>query len=76
VKRDSLPWLQDIYWRILDGRTRDKTFTMITTNLTMDKLAQRLGERASSRLTGMMGADKSNFVDMTGVDDFRKRGKQ
>jgi DNA replication protein DnaC len=74
VKNDSLPWLHDIYWRLLDGRLERGRSLLITTNLSQNELAVRLGPRASSRLVGLLG-DESNYVDMTSVPDYRRNGK-
>lgn len=64
-------WLHEIYWRILDRRAELKLPTLITTNL--QDLDSWLGNRALSRLMGMMGS-KESYVDMFSVADYRKRG--
>lgn len=54
---------------VIDERNRANLATVITTNLAMDELAYRYGERAYSRLT-----DKSKtFVVEIGGDDLRKK---
>ena len=75
VKRDSLPWLQDIYWRLLDGRSADQRPTLITTNLPNHALADRLGSRASSRLSGLLQGKERDFIDMSKIEDYRRRKK-
>jgi len=65
-------WIQDIYWRILDRRAELKLATLITTNLDMPALSDRLGGRAYSRLMGMLG-NEANYVNLFGLDDYRLR---
>lgn len=72
VKRDSQTWLEDIYWRIFDRRAELKLPTFLTTNLTLLELEKRLGDRAMSRLLGMLGKEE-NYIDMFGVEDYRRR---
>lgn len=71
IKEESAAWAYDIYWRIFDARV--KKFTLITTNLSMQMLAARIGGRALSRLMEMMGSDEA-IVDLFGVPDYRQRG--
>ena len=73
VKADSQSWIEGIYWRLLDRRAERQRQTMITTNLNMEQLAQRLGVRATSRLMGMMGSLQEGYVDLFGVKDYRLR---
>jgi DNA replication protein DnaC len=75
VTEKSKPWLEDVYWRILDRRAEMGLPTMLTTNLSLYELGQRLGGRALSRLQGMMGGE-DGYVDMFGVADYRMRGWQ
>jgi len=73
VKPDSRPWLEEIYWRILDRRAELGLPLMLTTNLSLYELGQWLGGRAMSRLQGMMGDKDRGFVDLFGVADYRLR---
>jgi len=72
VTASSQGWLEDIYWRLFDRRAEKGLPTLLTTNLTLADLGQRLGGRAFSRLQGMM-VSQDNFVDMFGVPDYRSR---
>lgn len=77
VKAESQTWLEDIYWRIFDRRAEKYLPVLITTNLQLKSLGLRLGGKAFSRLTGMMGgkdAMMENYVDLFGVADYRLRG--
>ncbi len=73
IREESLPWAQDLYWRILDARA-DKP-TLITTNLKIDQIPGRIGKRAFSRLMGGLGS-KAGYVDMFGIPDYRLRDWQ
>jgi DNA replication protein DnaC len=73
VTEKSKPWLEDVYWRILDRRAEMRLPTLLTTNLSLYDLGRRLGGRAFSRLQGMMGG-QDGYVDMFGVADYRMRG--
>lgn len=81
VRQESLTWLQDIYWRIFDRRNDLGLPTLLTTNLSFAEFGQRIGGRAMSRLSQMMGGSGDgfvaggppNFVDMFGVPDYRMR---
>lgn len=73
IKDESLPWAQDLYWRILDARASNPT--LITTNLKIDQIPNRIGKRAFSRLMGALGG-KLGYVDMFGVPDYRFRDWQ
>lgn len=73
VKPDSMPWFQEIYWRLLDQRAERDMPVMITTNLGIPDLAEWLGARAFSRLSGLVGNRDKNVVDMFAVRDYRMR---
>lgn len=73
VKAESRTWIEGIYWRLFDMRTTRKLRTVITTNLDLRGLGARLGQRAMSRMMGMMG-DMGSYVDLFGVPDYRTRG--
>lgn len=70
IKAESVGWLREQYWQIFDAR-EDKA-TIITTNMDLVQLGERLGSRALSRLMGMMGS-KRNYVDLFAVKDYRMR---
>lgn len=73
VRDESQGWLEDIYWRILDRRAEMKLPMLITTNLPLAELGDRIGGKAFSRLSGMMPGPGS-YVGMFDVEDFRIRG--
>lgn len=73
IREESLPWAQDLYWRILDARANKPT--LITTNLKIDQIPGRIGKRAFSRLMGSLGS-KAGYVDMFGIPDYRLRDWQ
>lgn len=73
IKDESLPWAQDLYWRILDARA-DKP-TLITTNLKIDQIPARIGKRAFSRMMGGLGS-RAGYVDMFGIPDYRLKDWQ
>jgi len=74
VRPESLSWIEGIYWRLLDRRAQMGLKTVITTNLSLRQLRHRLGERATSRLMGMMGTREDGYVDLFDVSDYRVRG--
>lgn len=73
VRSDSRSWLDSIYWRILDNRSKENHPIMITTNLTLERLGEWIGQRATSRLMGMLGS-RDYYVDLFSVPDYRTRG--
>lgn len=73
VRPESLTWLQDIYWRILDRRAEMRLGTLITTNLKPDQFSARIGARAWSRLMGML-EEEADFVNLFDVPDYRMKG--
>lgn len=73
VKPESIRWFQEIYWRLLDQRAERGMPVMVTTNLKIPDLAEWLGARAFSRLTGLVGNKEENVVDMFMVRDYRMR---
>lgn len=70
VKEENLDWIQDIYWRIFNHRVLSQLPTLITTNLDLAALAERLGERAASRLMEMLGGEE-NYISLFNVPDYR-----
>jgi DNA replication protein DnaC len=74
VNPESMGWLQDIYWRIMDRRAELHLPLMMTTNLNFAELGKRLGGRALSRLQGMMPEGAEHVVSLFSVPDYRARG--
>ena len=72
VKEQSQTWLHDIYWRIFDRRVELFLPPMITPTHLLEEFKKRLGQRAFSRLQGMMVNDE-NYIDMFDVEDYRQR---
>lgn len=72
VTPESKAWIEGLYWRVLDRRAEHQLPVMITCNLHVEQLAERLGGRAMSRLVGLCGSDDS-FVDLSDVPDYRCR---
>lgn len=73
IKEESLPWAQDLYWRIFDARAGKPT--LITTNSKIDRIPARIGARAFSRLMGSLSS-KAGYVDMFGISDYRLKDWQ
>jgi DNA replication protein DnaC len=69
----DLAWIQEIYWRLLDGRFRWGRPTLLTTNLKEKQFKERLGPRALDRLLQAMGGP-GGIVDMFGIKSYRLRG--
>jgi DNA replication protein DnaC len=46
-------WTRDLYFRIFEYRLNHKLQTVVTTNLGLNELKERMGERVSSRLLAM-----------------------
>ena len=83
VRAESLGWLQECLFLLVNGAERTGLSLLITTNLppavvapdgavTSRPLADRVGGKVWSRLAGLCGAD--GFVDLSGVTDYRLRG--
>lgn len=72
VRDGSAQWYEDLFWRVFDVRAENLLPTLITTNLTPPELKTRLGQRAYSRLQGML-RQPSNFINMFAVPDYRAR---
>lgn len=70
VRDESAPWLHEIYWQILDQRKELKRPALITTNLKLSEIGEWIGDRAASRLLGMI-SKKENIVNLFVVSDFR-----
>jgi len=62
-------WYQGLLYDILNARWLNRKATIITTNLPLDKLGQRIGTRALSRLLSLTGKP----IEMAG-EDYRMRG--
>lgn len=69
VKEDSQQWYESIMWQVLDDRAERNLSTMLTTNLTPNELKIRLGNRAFSRLKGLV--KEENVVNLFDVPDYR-----
>lgn len=46
-------YLRDVLYRIIDGRYRKKRQTIVTSNLSLDDIADKIDDRIASRLCGM-----------------------
>lgn len=69
-KEKATEWVQDQYFRIVDGRYRSKLTTIFTTNLSFRELGVRLGDAVVSRLFEMT---RDRQV-ITKAKDYRKFG--
>lgn len=69
---DSLGWLRGIYYHLLDGRKEQGRATLVTSNLGIKVLANRMGGRVYDRFIGHLG-DKENYIDLTGISSYRRR---
>lgn len=56
-------WVAETLYRIINHRYENELPVVITSNLSLDQLAQRLGDRTASRL-----AELCNVVELTGRD--------
>lgn len=70
-KEKATEWVQDQYFRIVDGRYRSKLTTIFTTNLSFRELGSRLGDAVVSRLYEMT---KGRQVVIK-AKDYRKFGQ-
>lgn len=52
---------------IIDSRSRERRLTIFTSNLDINQLGKKLGDRIASRITGMC-ARGQNIIEMTGAD--------
>lgn len=68
-KEKATEWVQTQYFRIIDGRYRNKLPTIITSNYNFDQISERLGEAVASRLYELT-KDRQIFV---ASDDYRLR---
>jgi len=69
-KEKATEWVQNQYFRIVDGRYRSKLTTIFTTNLSFRELGNRLGDAVVSRLYEMT-KDRQVVVK---AKDYRKFG--
>lgn len=69
-KEKATEWVQDQYFRIVDGRYRSKLTTIFTTNLGFRELGTRLGDAVVSRLYEMT-KDRQVVIR---AQDYRKFG--
>lgn len=59
-------WVQERIYNILNHRVANGLATIVTSNFTVDEIAERLGYRVASRLESLTG------IDLTGIDRRRK----
>lgn len=65
-------WLDDIYWRLFNGRHEAGKATLITTNLDQLNFALRVESRGWSRVQEAIGSPE-NFISMFHIPDYRAR---
>jgi DNA replication protein DnaC len=75
---ENLAWIQNIYYRLLNGRKETGNATVVATNLAVGNenfspLRARVGDRVFSRLLGTVG-DPEYYVNLFEVGDYRMRG--
>lgn len=64
-------WTQDALYRIVNARYEDEKATIITANMNLEQLRERLGDRLVSRLY-----ERSIVLDFTGADYRLRERKQ
>lgn len=62
-------WVRETLYLLIDHRSEEQLPTIFTTNCTMNELADKLGDRIASRITGMC-----KIIKMNG-DDYRLKGR-
>lgn len=67
----EVAWVQEIYWRLLDGRKERGQAVFLTTNLNQGQFKTRLGARALDRLMYLVSQD--GFISLFGVPSYRVR---
>lgn len=58
-------WVLEIFESLIDYRNREEKQTIFTSNLGLEKLADKLGDRIASRITEMC---KKNIIEIKGKD--------
>ena len=61
----SSDWALEIFESLIDYRNREEKQTVFTSNLSIEKLADKLGDRIASRVTEMC---KGNIIEIKGKD--------
>lgn len=62
-------WVRETLYLLIDHRSEERLPTIFTTNCTMNELADKLGDRIASRITGMCKVIKMNG------EDYRLKGR-
>ena len=62
-------WLEDRLYQIVGTRHSEERPTVFTSNLTLDELQARLGERVTWRIDEML--EKTNIINMSGCPNLR-----
>lgn len=70
---DGKAWGDEKYFLLVDGVVKSKKSIMVTSNLDTERLAERMGGAAWSRLYGLCGED--GFINMSSLPDYRFRSK-
>lgn len=69
AKEKPSEWVQTQYFRIVDGRYRNKLPTIFTSNFSFDQIAERLGDAVSSRLYALT-KERQVYVE---AEDYRTK---
>lgn len=67
----NLDWIQDKYFNLFDRITNAKRSLLITSNLTLKQMSERMGGAAYSRVVGLC---KTNVVNLSDLPDYRMKG--
>jgi len=65
----STGWLEDRLYQIIGERHAEERPTIFTSNLNLDALADRIGERITWRIAEMIG---DNIINMEGLPNLRE----
>lgn len=71
AKEKPSEWVQTQYFRIVDGRWRNRLPTVFTSNYSFDGIAERLGEAVASRLYALTRG-RQVFIE---AEDYRLKGE-
>jgi DNA replication protein DnaC len=69
AKEKPSEWVQTQYFRIVDGRYRNRLPTIFTSNFSFDQIAERLGDAVSSRLYALT-KERQVYVE---AEDYRTK---
>lgn len=69
---ESLAWLRNIYYNLLDGRQERGGATFVTSNHSIQVVENRMGLRVYDRFMGQLGC-KDHYIKLTGVPSYRRR---